>query len=174
VRALAARLRASVEGLAPERIALLLSVGLVLGVFPIAGCPTVLCLLAALGLRLNATALQALNNLSSPLQLALLLPLNQAGVCLCGGALPSGGSAAGRIGIAALHAIAGWGCICVPAGVLLYFGLILALKRQRAARPSVRYSRSASASRPCARRARPSFRWASAAVGSLPSGSCAR
>ena len=49
VRQLAARLRASVQDLSPERMALLLSVGLVLGVFPIAGCPTLLCLLAAFG-----------------------------------------------------------------------------------------------------------------------------
>lgn len=151
-------------------MALLLALGLVLGVFPIMGCPTVLCLLAALGFRLNAAALQALNNLATPLQLALLLPLNQAGVCLCGGALPAGGSAGGRICVAALHAVAGWACVCVPAGVLLYFGLILALKWRHVAR----YSRSVSASRPCARRARPSFQWASAAVGSSPSGSCAR
>ena len=139
---LAARLRNSVKDLSPERVALLLAVGLVLGVFPIAGCPTVLCLLAALGFRLNAAALQVLNNLASPLQLALLLPLNQAGVCLCGDALPAGGSAAVRIGVAALHAIAGWACICIPAGVLLYFGLILGMK-WRAARSLVAASQSA-------------------------------
>ena len=39
VRSWPARLRASIEGLSPERAALLLSVGLVLGVFPIMGVP---------------------------------------------------------------------------------------------------------------------------------------
>jgi len=131
VRQWALRCLASVEGLPPERAALLLSVGLVLGVFPIVGLPTVLCLLAALGLRLNFAALQLLNNLSSPLQLALLLPLTRAGAWLCGDAVPDGGTAAGRFGAAAVHALAGWGCICVPSGILLYLVLIPIMRRRR-------------------------------------------
>jgi hypothetical protein len=128
VKAALRRLRASLEELTPEQAALILSIGLVLGVFPILGCPTVLCLLAALGLRLNFAALQLLNNLSSPLQLAILVPLTRAGALLCGGALPAAGPAA-TLGAAALHAIAGWACICVPLGILLYFILIHALRR---------------------------------------------
>ena len=128
----ASRFRASVEELSPERVALLLSVGLVLGLFPIVGCPTVLCLLAAFALRLNLAALQLLNNVSSPFQLALLLPLARAGAWLWGGALPSGGSVAAQIRVAALHAVAGWAFMCIPAGVLLYFVLIFAVRRQRA------------------------------------------
>jgi uncharacterized protein (DUF2062 family) len=117
-------LRASLENLSPEQAALLLAVGLVLGVFPVMGCPTILCLLAAPGFRLNLAALQLLNNACSPLQLALLFPLARAGAWLCGGKTSAG------IGIAALHAIAGWTCICVPLGVLLYL-LLVALMRKR-------------------------------------------
>ena len=51
------RFQASLAELSPEEIALLLSVGLVLGVFPIMGFPTVFCVLAAIGLRLNWAAL---------------------------------------------------------------------------------------------------------------------
>ena len=40
------RLQSSLAELAPEQIALVLSVGLVLGVFPMMGVPTLLCLLA--------------------------------------------------------------------------------------------------------------------------------
>jgi hypothetical protein len=129
------RFRAAVEGLSPEQVALLLSVGLVLGVFPVMGCPTVLCLLAALGLRLNIAALQLLNSASSPLQLALLLPLARAGAKLCGGGVSAGGSAVQMLGIAALDAIAGWACICIPLGVVLYVILVLAMRRGRRARP---------------------------------------
>src|ERR1700679_4030488 len=85
MRVHALRFHAAVRELSPQQVALLVSVGLVLGVFPIVGCPTVLCLLAAFGLRLNPAALQVINNLSSPLQLALLLPLGRAGALLCGG-----------------------------------------------------------------------------------------
>lgn len=129
VKAWALRFRTAVEELSPQEIALLLSVGLVLGVFPVMGCPTVLCLLAAFGLRLNLAALQLLNNVASPLQLALLLPLERAGACLCGSAASGGGSAASQLGAAALHAIAGWASICVPLGALLYVVLAFVMRR---------------------------------------------
>ena len=121
----------SVDGLSPEHIALLISVGLVLGVFPVAGIPTILCLAAAFGLRLNFAALQLLNHVSTPLQLALLLPLARAGYWLSRGALSADSTVAGRLGAAALHAVAGWACICVPVGVLLYAILVLLLRRGR-------------------------------------------
>lgn len=123
------RVQASLVELSPEQAALLLSVGLVLGVFPIMGCPTVLCLLAAFGLRLNLAALQLLNNLSSPLQLALLLPLSRAGTRLCGGAASAGGSWTGMLGMAALHAVAGWVCVCIPLGAILYVSLVFVMRR---------------------------------------------
>jgi Uncharacterized protein conserved in bacteria (DUF2062) len=129
MKSLMLRFRASVEELSPEQLALLVSVGLVLGVFPVMGCPTVLCVLAALGLRLNMAALQLLNNISSPLRLALLLPLAHAGVLLCGGTAAAGGSWTGMIGLADSHAVAGWTCICVPLGGLLYVSLVSVMRR---------------------------------------------
>jgi hypothetical protein len=131
VKARVRRIGAALEDLPPERIALLVAVGLALGVFPIMGFPTALCLLAALGLRLNAAALQALNNASTPLQLALALPLARVGAWLCRGATPGGGSTAGTLAGAALHAVAGWACICVPLGALLYVILVFTMRRSR-------------------------------------------
>jgi hypothetical protein len=129
LKAWVSRLAASLEGLSAEQVALLLSVGLVLGVFPIMGCPTVLCLLAAFGLRLNLAALQLLNNISSPLQLALLLPLARAGEKLCGGAMLADASWTGKAGSLALHAVTGWACICVPLGSILYVSLVFVARR---------------------------------------------
>jgi uncharacterized protein (DUF2062 family) len=131
VRTWLLRFQASLVELSPEQAALLISVGVVLGVFPVMGLPTVLCLLAAIGLRLNLAALQLLNNISSPLQLALLIPLARAGTVLCGGGTASRGSWAGNIGLAALHAVAGWACICIPLGALLYFSLVFVMRRGR-------------------------------------------
>ena len=51
MKAILARLRASVAGVPPETIALILSAGLVLGVFPVFGLPTLLCTMAAFALR---------------------------------------------------------------------------------------------------------------------------
>jgi len=128
------RFQAALAELSPEEIALLLSVGLVLGVFPIMGFPTVFCLAAAFGLRLNWAALQLLNNISSPLQLALLVPLARAGQRVCGGALPAGGSWTGMIGAAALHAVTGWACICIPVGAMLYVSLVFFLRTRMSPR----------------------------------------
>jgi hypothetical protein len=131
MKSLMLRFRTSVEELPTEQLALLVSVGLVLDIFPVMGCPTVLCFLAALGLRLNVAALQLLNNISSPLQLVLLLPLARAGALLCGGTAAAGGSWTGMIGLAALHAVAGWTCICVPLGGLLYVSLVFVMRRDQ-------------------------------------------
>ena len=122
------RFRASIRELTPEQAALLIAVGFVLGVFPMMGVPTVLCLLAAFVFRMNAPALQLLNNISSPLQIALLLPLERAGAWLCGSAPAPDGSLTAKLGVAALHAVAGWFCICIPFGVILYF-LALAMHK---------------------------------------------
>ena len=54
-----------------ERIALLVVLGFVLGTFPAPGCPTVLCLAAALALRLNLAALQVMNQIATPARYAL-------------------------------------------------------------------------------------------------------
>lgn len=124
------RLRIVLEELTPEQVALLLTVGMVLGVFPIMGCPTFLCVLAALILRQNVAALQLVNQVASPLQLALLLPLSRAGAWLCGSPVPTG-STGSRVGVTALYAIAGWAGICIPISAVLYVILVLAMRRGR-------------------------------------------
>jgi len=125
---LASRLLIAAEDLTPEQLALLVSVGLVAGVFPMVGVPTVLCLIAGFGLRLKPVALQLVNNISSPLQWALLLPLERIGAHL----FRNDSRAAGRLLLAPLHAVTGWACICVPLGLVLYFILLFVLRRRRA------------------------------------------
>jgi hypothetical protein len=110
-------------------VALLLALGLVLGTFPIYGCPTILCALAALSLRLNVPALQVVNRLTTPLQLALLVPFARVGAHLVGASTASG--AAFNLGTAAIQAAAGWSATCVPAGIAVYFLLLHLLRRSR-------------------------------------------
>jgi uncharacterized protein (DUF2062 family) len=124
------RLAASLEGLSAEAVALILALGLVLGMFPIYGCPTILCALASLLLGVNFPALQVVNQLVTPLQLALLVPFARLGARI----MNSPGSAppfAWSLGPLALHAVAGWLCICLPLGILLYFALGRVLPRFR-------------------------------------------
>jgi len=67
------------EGITPQKIALSLACGIVLGVFPILGSTTLLCTLAVLALSLNLPATQLVNYFVYPLQLLLILPFIRAG-----------------------------------------------------------------------------------------------
>ena len=124
-----ARFGAAVLALPRERMALVLAVSLVLGVFPIYGCPTVLCLLAALLLRLNVPAMQAINQLTSPLQLALMVPLNRLGARLMGALTVSTLPRMPGIAGAARDAVLGWLCLCVPLGLVVYLLLAYFLRQ---------------------------------------------
>lgn len=70
------------QGLTPEKIALSLALGAVLGILPVIGATTLLCTAAALIFRLNLPAIQIANYLAGPLQLGLLIPFYRAGELL--------------------------------------------------------------------------------------------
>jgi uncharacterized protein (DUF2062 family) len=130
-------LHLSLRGMSPEVIALSVAVGFALGVFPLPGCPTLLCAAAAVVWRLNGPAVQVINYLVYPLQLALFAPFMRLGGRLFqfppivhGGAWPA---VLGALGAAA-HAIAGWLCIGAPAGLLVYVLIACCLRRVREAR----------------------------------------
>ncbi|MEJ1966350.1 MAG: DUF2062 domain-containing protein [Gammaproteobacteria bacterium] len=72
------------QGVTPDKIALSLAFGLGLGIFPVLGLSTVLCTLVAIALRLNLPAIQLVNYLASPLQLALIIPFVRVGEHLLG------------------------------------------------------------------------------------------
>jgi uncharacterized protein (DUF2062 family) len=67
------------QGVTPEKIALSLALGMVLGIFPVLGSTTLLCSLAALLFKLNIPAIQMVNFVVYPLQLVFLLPFYRAG-----------------------------------------------------------------------------------------------
>jgi uncharacterized protein (DUF2062 family) len=62
------------QGVTPEKIALSVVLGAAFGVFPALGWSTTLCALAAIILRLNLPAIQLVNYLVYPAQIALLVP----------------------------------------------------------------------------------------------------
>jgi uncharacterized protein (DUF2062 family) len=130
--------RLSLEGMTAETLAMSVGLALVLGVFPVYGCPTLLCAAAAIILRLNLPAMQLVNALTTPLQLALLVPFHRLGDWLLPGAANSQVSAGvhseawrflDRIWTLAVHAITGWFCVCAPLGILLYLTLRFAARR---------------------------------------------
>ena len=125
MRAAVLRMSAAMEGFPTETIALIVALGFVLGTFPVFGCPTLLCLAAALIFRINLPALQVMNQLSSPLQWALMIPLVRVGW------LVAGRPAARSVETLALQAVVGWLLVCVPLGLALYFPLAHVLRGRR-------------------------------------------
>ncbi|MBT0666153.1 DUF2062 domain-containing protein [Geobacter pelophilus] len=66
-------------GLTPKKLALTLCIGSALGIMPLLWGTTLICMALAHLLRLNQVALQSVNYLFYPLQLALLVPFFKLG-----------------------------------------------------------------------------------------------
>jgi uncharacterized protein (DUF2062 family) len=67
------------QGVSPEKIALTIALGIILGVTPVLGSTVLLCTLAAIALRLNLPAIQLVNGVVYPLQFILLIPFYRLG-----------------------------------------------------------------------------------------------
>ncbi len=72
------------QGTTPHKLAATCAIGVVVGIFPILGTTTLLCLGIAILLRLNIAILQLVNYLVTALQVLLILPFIQAGIYLFG------------------------------------------------------------------------------------------
>jgi len=70
------------QGITYRKIALGIALGVSLGIFPVLGTSTILCVLAAVIFRLNMLTIQLANYLVYPLQLLLLIPFFRAGELL--------------------------------------------------------------------------------------------
>ena len=133
------------QGITPEKIALSLAFGIVLGVFPVLGSTTILCAAAALIFRLNLPSIQLVNYLVYPLQLFFLLPFIRLGEMLFRAA-PLRLSltqmlsmvradlrhAVATLWLAAVHAMSAW-LLIGPLAILLLYFVLSRLLRQIAA-----------------------------------------
>ncbi len=71
-------------GISAERISWAIALGSVLGIFPILGSPTLVCVFAGWIFKLNHAVLQVFKELVYPFHLALILVFIRAGEYLCG------------------------------------------------------------------------------------------
>lgn len=124
------------QGISPEKIALCMAIGIVISIFPVIGVTTLLCAGAAIALHLNLPAMQIVNYLAYPLQIALLIPFFQFGAWLFGmDPLPLSADdliamfkadfwgAINELWGTTLRAIVAWGLICLPTAAALYYTL---------------------------------------------------
>jgi Uncharacterized protein conserved in bacteria (DUF2062) len=129
VKAAAGRLLALWEGLSND-IPMIIAVGFVLGTFPVYGVPTLLCVIAARVLRLNPVALLAVNQLATPVQLALLVPFVRVG---WHAPVSATSPLLWKLAADALQAISGWCFVAIPTGILFHFALLYATRRGKSA-----------------------------------------
>jgi hypothetical protein len=134
------------EGISPQRLALTLALGFVLGCIPLVGVPTGLCIALAFIFRLNLPAIQAANYLAMPFQLALIVPLVRLGGKLAPATtaaldvtalaqspvqmlMHSSGSVAAQLGVMAGQALLAWLLLAIPVVGLLTLTLTGVLRR---------------------------------------------
>jgi uncharacterized protein (DUF2062 family) len=118
-------------GMTPRKLALTLCIGIALGIMPLVWGTTLICVLLAHLFRLNQVALQSVNYLLYPVQLALLVPFFKLGTWLFpwGPPVPprllasmirNPGSSLNILGWIMLKSLAAWLVTAIPATLLAY------------------------------------------------------
>ncbi|HZZ20954.1 MAG TPA: DUF2062 domain-containing protein [Opitutaceae bacterium] len=129
------------QGITPEKVALTLAVGSALGLFPILGTTTLLCLAAGIVLRLNQPVIQMVNALCTPFHLPVIYCMFRLGNWLF--ALPNEKLRIGmmhmlwedpreffeKFGMSAVHAIAAW-AVVAPFWILTVYMVGLPVLRE--------------------------------------------
>ncbi|HQO41368.1 MAG TPA: DUF2062 domain-containing protein [Spirochaetota bacterium] len=72
------------QGITPEKLALSVALGFIIGIIPLVGVSTAICAIIALALDLNIAAIQVVNYVDYPLQLLLYIPFIRAGEMILG------------------------------------------------------------------------------------------
>jgi uncharacterized protein (DUF2062 family) len=72
------------QGISPDRLALCVAIGAVIGNIPILGVSTIVCALVAVVFRLNLPAIQLVQAAMAPTQVLLIIPFVRAGEWLMG------------------------------------------------------------------------------------------
>lgn len=130
------------QGVSPEKIALTIALGTMLGVTPVLGSTVLLCTAAAIAFRLNLPAIQVVNGLVYPLQLILLIPFYRLGAKIFGASASTISLQAVReairlgawhtirmLWVVTLHALVAWLVIGAVASTVLYAALVPVMHR---------------------------------------------
>ncbi|MCP4107705.1 MAG: DUF2062 domain-containing protein [Desulfobacteraceae bacterium] len=133
------------QGITPEKLAFTVAAGTILGLFPVAGSPTVLCIIAAFVFRLNQVVIQIVNCVVYPLWFVLLLPFYKMGGYIFQASpmpLPASQIVSmfqadmwgfiQALGTATLHAVGAWILICPSVAVCIYIFLIPVFRKYAA------------------------------------------
>ncbi len=130
------------QGVTPHHLALTCSLGTVLGIFPILGSTTLLCLIVGVIMKLNQPAIQTVNYLAYPAQIALLPAFVRIGEKIFGATpVPFSPMALtqeftsspsvfmSKYGMAGVYGMTAWAIISPFLAIALYFPLVMAFKK---------------------------------------------
>ena len=135
---------ALLQGISPRKLALTVTLGLIIGILPLLWGTSIICAILALLFGLNQAGIQAANYLAYPLQILLFLPFYRIGGWIFPGGPPLSSDIflAGfarnwsghlhSMAIATFKALAVWFCLAPPAAVLIYFILLRIFTRMGA------------------------------------------
>jgi len=121
------------QGVSPEKLTLALTLGALIGIFPIIGSSTILCVAAGVVLKLNQPAMQVANYLAYPLQIPLVFVFVRIGETILGAPHVSFSvpqllrefnrdpeAFARQLAMTGLRGIFAWAILAVPLGLLIY------------------------------------------------------
>ena len=130
------------QGITPEKLALSVALGFIIGIIPFMGVSTAMCALMAIMFDLNVVSIQIINYVAYPLQILLYIPFIKAGEILLGSSaseltisvirdLFNEGflSAVNVLWYANLQGILVWLIITAPVTIMLYYLLLVIFRR---------------------------------------------
>ncbi len=124
----------------PQKLALTVALGLMVGILPLVWGGTLVCVLFACLFRLSQAGIQAANYLAYPLQIALIVPFYRTGAMIfpwnpaffkkaASYPIDTGiGADIMQVAVATLKAVGVWMIVAPPAACLLYLCLLPAFK----------------------------------------------
>ncbi len=136
------------QGITPEKLALSVALGFIIGIIPFMGVSTALCALLAIMFDLNVVSIQIINYVAYPLQLVLYIPFIKAGETIMGSSasgLTISGiknlfnegflTAVNILWYANLQGMLVWLIITIPVTLLLYYIFLFVFRRVTPAVP---------------------------------------
>jgi uncharacterized protein (DUF2062 family) len=130
------------QGVSPTKLAQSVAFGMVLGSLPVIGVTTSLCLIAAAIFKLNHVAIQSVNYLVYPIQIALIIPYLRMGEWLFQENPASLDikvllsefryefmQSLSKYGLTAFHGVVAWAIVSVFAFPIIYFAAKLVFTR---------------------------------------------
>lgn len=132
------------QGITPRKLALTLTIGVLVGIVPVMGVSTAICFLLALVLRLNHIGIQAVQYAVYPLQLISLVPFYKFGGFIFNKKMEEY-SSFNLLNLFSDHwyeefiivlqsakfALIGWIIICIPLSILIYHSGLIFFKRYK-------------------------------------------